>query len=67
MKRQIQARTYAHSKNAQVLEHTPIYDLNAYLEHHRKIKRQKVLKNTAETGMYLCAAALTFSMLFWGV
>lgn len=50
-----------------VKEHSPIYDLQAYKARQRKIKRQNFLKNTAEASMYFCAAALTFSMLFWGV
>ena len=50
-----------------VREHSPIHDLQAYKARQRKIKRQQILKNTAEASMYFCAAALTFSMLFWGV
>lgn len=50
-----------------VKEHSPIHDLQAYKARQRKIKRQQILKNTAEASMYFCAAALTFSMLFWGV
>ena len=50
-----------------VREHSPIYDLQAYKARQRKIKRQNFLKNTAEASMYFCAAALTFSMLFWGI
>ena len=67
MKRQIQARNSARQKNAHIIEHTPIYDLEAYRLRQRKNKRYQLLKNTAETSMYFCAAALTFSMLFWGV
>lgn len=55
------------SNNAHIREHSPIYDLQAYKARQRKIKRQNFLKNTAEASMYFCAAALTFSMLFWGV
>ena len=60
MKRQIQVRVSAHSNSAQVLEHTPIYDMGSYLKRQRKIKIKRIIKNTAETGMYFCAAALTF-------
>ena len=67
MNRQIQARASAHLKNAHLIEHTPIYDLEAYQQRQRKNKRHQILKNAAETSMYFCAAALTFSMLFWGV
>lgn len=60
--------TSAHScAQNNVKEHSPIHDLQAYKARQRKIKRQQILKNTAETSMYFCAAALTFSMLFWGV
>lgn len=67
MNRQIQARASAYPKNAHIIEHTPIYDLAAYQQRQRKNKRHQILKNAAETSMYFCAAALTFSMLFWGV
>ena len=60
------ASTHSRTQN-NVREHSPIYDLQAYKARQRKIKRQNFLKNTAEASMYFCAAALTFSMLFWEV
>lgn len=60
----VQDESYA---RVNVKEHSPIYDLQAYKARQRKIKRQNFLKNTAEASMYFCAAALIFSMLFWGV
>lgn len=66
MKRQIQARASAHLKNAHVIEHTPIYDLEAYK------KRQKTYKfNLFRIKLYkgislCCIFSFTFSILFLG-
>ncbi|MGL2983000.1 hypothetical protein ACSVHF_03700 [Acinetobacter baumannii] len=50
-----------------VLEHTPIYDLDAYQQRQRKFKRKKLLKNLFNTAIFASAAGFTFSLLFWGV
>lgn len=66
MKRQIQARASAHSKNAHIIEHTPIYDLAAFEQRLKKRKNQKLLKNTVAGLAQLCMVVLTFSILFLG-
>lgn len=64
MKRQIQARAFAHSKNAHIIEHTPIYDLEAYEKRLKQRKIQQFFKNLIDGFAFLCVAVLTFSMLF---
>lgn len=49
-----------------VKEHSPIYDLEAYLERHRKLKQQKLLKNFVDATVFLSMAVMTFSILFMG-
>lgn len=66
MKRQIQARAHAHSNSAQVLEHTPIYDLDAYLQRQKKQKLVKIRKNCFEAFTFLFSVVFTFSILFLG-
>ena len=68
MKNQIQVRprTPAHSKNAHIIEHTPIYDLAAFEQRLKKRKTQKLLKNTFAGLAQICMAVLTFSILFLG-
>lgn len=58
------ASTHSCTQN-KVQEHTPIYDLNAYLLRQRKLKHQKLLKNFVETTVFISMAAMTFSILFW--
>ena len=67
MTNQIQVRTRTPAPITPAPEHTPIYDMGSYLKRQRKIKIKRIIKNTAETGMYFCASALTFSMLLWEV
>ncbi|RLL46400.1 hypothetical protein D9K79_08080 [Acinetobacter cumulans] len=62
MNRQIQARACAHLKNAQVLEHTPIYDLDAYLLHQKRQKSLKLRKNCFEAFTFLFSVVFTFSI-----
>lgn len=64
MKRQIQVR--AHSNSTQVLEHTPIYDLDAYLQRQKKQKLVKIRKNFLEAFTFLFSVVFTFSILFLG-
>ena len=66
MNRQIQARASAHLKNAQVLEHTPIYDLDAYLLRQKQQKSLKLRKNCFEAFTFLFGVLFTFSFLFLG-
>ncbi len=49
-----------------VKEHTPIYDLQAYLLRQRKIKSQKRFKNFIDTFVFLCMALILLSILFAG-
>lgn len=62
MKRQIQAR--AHSNFAQVREHTPIYDLDAYLQRQKKQKHSKLRINIFQTFTFFCAVLLISPILF---
>jgi hypothetical protein len=64
MKKQIQVRT--HSNSAQVLEHTPIYDLDAYLERQRKLKFARFRKNLFHTLTFCCAVLFVSPILFMG-
>ncbi|OTG61222.1 hypothetical protein B9T36_02135 [Acinetobacter sp. ANC 4204] len=66
MNRQIQARASAHSKNAHIIEHTPITDLVAFEQRLKKRKTQKLLKNTFAGLVQICIVVLTFSILFLG-
>ena len=62
MKRQIQARAHAHSNSTQVLEHTPIYDLDAYLQRQKKQKIVKLRNNVFQTCTFLFGVIFTFSI-----
>ena len=46
-----------------VVEHTPIYDIDAYQQ---RQNRQKIIYNILQTLTYLCAVGVTFSLLLWG-
>ena len=62
-------KTFAstHSRTSKkVKEHSPIYDLEAYLERQRKLKQQKLLKNFVDATVFLSMAVMTFSILFMG-
>lgn len=50
----------------QTIEHTPIYDLNAYYQRKRQLQRKQRFKNFIDGFTFLCVAVLTFSMLFLG-
>ncbi|MFW1665075.1 hypothetical protein [Acinetobacter ursingii] len=60
------ASTHSHTQNF-VKEHSPIYDLAAYQQRQRNIKRQRLLKNLTDTAIFISVAGFTFSTLFWGV
>ena len=66
MKRQIQTRSSATYKNSHVIEHTPIYDLDAYQQRQKKLKFAKLRKNIFETFSFCFCIVLTFSMLYLG-
>ena len=60
----------AHScnkKNAHITEHTPIYDLAAYEQRQRKLKRKHIFKNILDTTVFFSVCSIVFSLLFWGV
>lgn len=64
MKRQIQARAHVHSNHAQIIEHTPIYDLDAYLQRQKKQKLSKFRNNIFQTLTFFCAVLLISPILF---
>lgn len=57
--------THSHAQN-NLKEHSPIYDLAAYQQRQRQLKRKKVLKNIFDTAIFISVAGLSFSTLFWG-
>ena len=60
------ASTHSRTQN-KVQEHTPINDINAYLQRQRQLKRQRLIKNLVHTTVFISFASFTFSLLFWGV
>jgi hypothetical protein len=50
-----------------VREHSPIYDLQAYEQRQRKLKRKQIFKNILDTTVFFSACSIVFSLLFWGV
>ncbi|WP_151839281.1 hypothetical protein [Acinetobacter junii] len=58
--------THSHAQK-NLKEHSPIYDLAAYQQRQRQLKRKKLLKNFFDTAIFVSVAGFTFSMLFWGV
>ena len=50
-----------------VREHSPIYDLAAYEQRQRKLKRKQIFKNILDTTVFFSACSIVFSLLFWGV
>ncbi len=64
MKRQI--RTSVSSKNSHIIEHTPIYDLDAYLARQKKLKFAKLRKNLFHTLTFCCAVLFVSPILFMG-
>ena len=50
-------------KSIHVLEHTPIYDLDAYNQRQRRLKHKKLRKNLFEALSFLCLITITFSIL----
>ncbi|MFN4366492.1 MAG: hypothetical protein ACK4GA_02490 [Acinetobacter sp.] len=66
MNNSIQVCTRAPAIQAQVLEHTPIYDLDAYLERQKKLKFVNLRKACIETFSFCFTVVFTFSFLFLG-
>ena len=60
------ASTHSRTQN-NVREHSPIYDLQAYEQRQRKLKRKQILKNILDTTVFFSACSIVFSLLFWGV
>ena len=50
-----------------VREHSPLYDLQAYEQRQRKLKRKQIFKNILDTTVFFSACSIVFSLLFWGV
>lgn len=50
-----------------VREHSPVYDLQAYEQRQRKLKRKQIFKNILDTTVFFSACSIVFSLLFWGV
>lgn len=46
-----------------VQEHTPVYDLNAYLKQKRRQQKLKLLKRAFESGILSIIVVLTFSII----
>ena len=51
---------------AQVREHTPIYDLEAYEKRVKKRKTSQLYQKTINAISLLCMFSMTFSILFMG-
>lgn len=66
MNRQIQVRTRTPAPITPAPEHTPIYDMGAYLERQKKQKILKLRKNCFEAFTFLFSVVFTFSILFLG-
>lgn len=49
-----------------VHEHTPVHDLVAFKQRQLKLKRQKLIKNIFDAGIFISIVGFTFSTLFWG-
>ena len=64
MKRQI--RTRASATNTQIIEHTPIYDLEAYENRVKKRKTAQLYQKAINAISLLCMFSMTFSILFMG-
>jgi hypothetical protein len=66
MNRQIQVRTSASTFDKKYIEHTPIYDLEAYEKRLKQRKIQQFLKSLLANSFILSTFVLTFSLLFIG-
>lgn len=53
-------------KSIHVIEHTPIYDLDAFLKRQKQIKRSNLFKKIYEGSAFICMVMFTFSFLFLG-
>lgn len=66
MKRQIQVRTRTPAPITPAPEHTPIYDMGAYLERQKQNKLARFRKNFIQTLTFCCAVLFVSPMLFMG-
>ncbi|HCE0841724.1 hypothetical protein [Acinetobacter baumannii] len=53
-------------KAINIIEHTPIYDLEAFFKRQKQIKRSNFLKKLYEGCAFICMVVFTFSFLFLG-
>jgi hypothetical protein len=58
--------THAHAQN-NLKEHSPVYDMDAYQQRQRQLKRKKLLKNIFDTSIFVSVVGLTLSTLFLGM
>lgn len=66
MKKQIQVRTRVPAQITPAPEHSPIYDLDAYLKRQKKYKLLKIRQACIDTLSFYFTAVFTFSFLFLG-
>lgn len=66
MTRQIQIRTRTPAPITPAPEHTPIYDMNAYLHRQKQRKFIHFRKTCIDTMSFCFATMTTFSLLFLG-
>lgn len=66
MKKQIQVRTRTTALITPAPEHTPIYDMNAYLQRQKQRKFIHFRKTCVDTLSFCMASVTTFSLLFLG-
>lgn len=66
MKNQIQVRTRVPAPITPASEHTPIYDLDAYLERQKNLKLVSLRKACIDTLSFCFTVMFTFSFLFLG-
>ncbi|MGR2827339.1 hypothetical protein FY048_17815 [Acinetobacter sp. 1124_18A] len=59
-------RVFIMKKSVQIIEHTPIHDLEAFFKRQKQIKRSNFLKNLYEGSAFICMVAFTFSFFFLG-
>lgn len=66
MKKQIQVRTRTPTPITPAPEHSPIYDMGAYLKRQKQRKIIHFRKTCIDTLSFCFATVTTFSLLFWG-
>lgn len=66
MKKTFQIRSTAVSKNSSVIEHTPVYDLDAFQQRQKKRKFALLRIQVFKAASIFCMFSFTFSILFLG-